>query len=70
VHDLHVWTVTSGLPVLAAHVVVSDPALADGGGAQVLDRLGECLAGHFDVEHCTFQLEPATHRAHEQALHR
>jgi cobalt-zinc-cadmium efflux system protein len=70
VHDLHVWTVTSGLPVLAAHVVVSDHALADGGGAQVLDRLGECLAGHFDVEHCTFQLEPATHRAHEQAVHR
>lgn len=70
VHDLHVWTVTSGLPVLSAHVVVADDALADGGGARVLDRLGECLAGHFDVEHCTFQLEPATHRAHEQALHR
>jgi cobalt-zinc-cadmium efflux system protein len=70
VHDLHVWTVTSGLPVLSAHVVVADEALADGGGARVLDRLGECLAGHFDVEHCTFQLEPATHRAHEQAVHR
>jgi cobalt-zinc-cadmium efflux system protein len=70
VHDLHVWTVTSGLPVLSAHVVVADEALADGGGAPVLDRLGECLAGHFDVEHCTFQLEPATHLAHEQALHR
>lgn len=70
VHDLHVWTVTSGLPVLSAHVVVADEALADGGGARVLDRLGECLAGHFDVEHCTFQLEPGTHRAHEQAVHR
>jgi cobalt-zinc-cadmium efflux system protein len=69
VHDLHVWTVTSGLPVLSAHVVVADEALADGGGARVLDHLGECLAGHFDVEHCTFQLEPATHREHEQALH-
>jgi len=70
VHDLHAWTVTSGLPVLSAHVVVADATLADGGGARVLDRLAECLAGHFDVEHCTFQLEPATHAAHEHALHR
>lgn len=70
VHDLHVWTVTSGLPVLSAHVVVDDAVLADGGAARVLDRLGECLAGHFDVDHCTFQLEPATHRAHEAAVHR
>lgn len=69
VHDLHAWTVASGVPVLSAHVVVADEVLADGGGAQVLDRLAECLAGHFDVEHCTFQLEPATHRAHERAMH-
>lgn len=70
VHDLHAWTVASGLPVLSAHVVVSDEALADGGGARVLDELAECLVGHFDVEHCTFQLEPATHQRHERALHR
>jgi cobalt-zinc-cadmium efflux system protein len=35
----------------------------------VLDRLGACLAGHFDVEHCTFQLEPTTHAAHESGIH-
>jgi len=69
VHDLHVWTITSGVPVLSAHVVIADAALADGGGARVLDRLAECLAGHFDVEHCTFQLEPASHRDHEHASH-
>ena len=69
VHDLHVWTITSGIPVLSAHVVVADTALADGGGARVLDRLADCLAGHFDVEHCTFQLEPASHRDHEHAAH-
>jgi cobalt-zinc-cadmium efflux system protein len=28
-----------------------------------------CLAGHFDVEHSTFQLEPAGHLDHEQAAH-
>ena len=69
VHDLHVWTITSGIPVLSAHVVIADDVLADGGGARVLDHLTECLAGHFDVEHCTFQLEPASHRDHEHATH-
>lgn len=69
VHDLHAWTITSGVPVLSAHIVVSDPSLILGGGGQVLDRLCECLKGHFDVEHCTFQLEPAGHRDHEFAHH-
>ena len=69
VHDLHAWTITSGIPVLSAHVVIADTALADGGGARVLDSLADCLAGHFDVEHCTFQLEPASHLDHEHATH-
>ncbi len=64
-HDLHAWTITSGLPVLSVHVVVADDALADGGGARILDALGTCLSDHFDVDHCTFQLEPAGHAAHE-----
>jgi len=68
-HDLHAWTITSGMPVLSAHVVVSDAALADGGGGRVLDALAECLADHFDVEHCTFQLEPAGHFEHEHIAH-
>ena len=65
VHDLHAWTITSGLPVLSAHVVVDDGVLALGNG-RVLDRLGECLRGHFDVEHSTLQLEPAGHADSEQ----
>jgi cobalt-zinc-cadmium efflux system protein len=65
VHDLHAWTITSGLPVLSAHVVVRDEAVGDGHGGPLLDQLGACLSGHFDVEHCTFQLEPAGHREHE-----
>ncbi len=68
VHDLHAWTITSGVPVLSAHVVVDDATLY-GGGGRVLDRLGECLSGHFDVAHCTFQLEPAGHREHEHPHH-
>ena len=57
VHDLHAWTITSGLPVLSAHVVVTDEALDAGHGGRVLDALCECLGEHFDMAHCTFQLE-------------
>jgi cobalt-zinc-cadmium efflux system protein len=69
VHDLHAWTITSGLPVLSAHVVVTDEALEAGHGGRVLDALCECLGDHFDVEHCTFQLEAATHAEHEHPVH-
>jgi cobalt-zinc-cadmium efflux system protein len=65
VHDLHVWTVTSDLPAVSAHVTLSDECFHDGHAPQVLDELQACLVGHFDVEHSTFQLEPATHRTHE-----
>jgi cobalt-zinc-cadmium efflux system protein len=69
VHDLHAWTLTSALPALSAHVVVTDDCLCDGSAARLLDRLQECLAQHFDVEHSTFQLEAATHAAHEPGTH-
>ena len=69
VHDLHAWTITSGLPVLSAHVVVDSGALAAGCGPGILDRLQACLAGHFDVEHSTFQLEPSGHADHEASVH-
>lgn len=68
-HDLHAWTITSGMPVLSVHVVVDDAVVVQGGGGRVLDQLGECLAEHFDVEHCTFQLEPAGHVEHEHSTH-
>ena len=69
VHDLHAWSLTSGLPVLSAHVVVTDAAFANGQTPQLLDRLQACLAGHFDVAHSTFQIEPEGHAAHEHGIH-
>ncbi|MEU7009996.1 cation diffusion facilitator family transporter [Streptomyces sp. NPDC046332] len=68
VHDLHAWTITSGMPVLSAHVVVSQAALDAVGHEKMLHELQGCLGDHFDVEHCTFQLEPAGHAAHEAKL--
>jgi cobalt-zinc-cadmium efflux system protein len=69
VHDLHAWTITSGVPVLSAHVSVDHACISEGRSGEVLDRLGECLGGHFDVSHCTFQLEPVGHQEHEAAHH-
>ncbi len=69
VHDLHAWTLTSELPVLSAHIVVADGCFTAGQAGHVLDHLQACLGGHFDVEHSTFQLEPAGHDDHEFELH-
>ncbi|HET7030591.1 MAG TPA: cation diffusion facilitator family transporter [Candidatus Limnocylindrales bacterium] len=69
VHDLHAWTITSGMNVVSAHVVLGP----DGRPGDILDHLGTCLADDFDVNHSTFQLETPEHvlweaRA-EQAQH-
>jgi len=69
VHDLHASTVGTGLPVLTAHVVVDDACFHDGHLTQMLDQLQGCLAGHFDVEHSTFQFEAAAHADHELPTH-
>ncbi len=66
VHDLHAWTITSGMNVVSAHVVMTE----DGEAAGILDRLCLCLSGDFDIEHSTFQLEPFDRRRIEEATHR
>ncbi|MGB8649121.1 MAG: cation diffusion facilitator family transporter [Mycobacteriales bacterium] len=68
-HDLHAWTITSGTPVLSAHVVVADEVWEQGRAPQVLDLLTDCVADHFGLGHATFQLEQRTHAEHEAALH-
>ncbi|WZH51391.1 MAG: cation diffusion facilitator family transporter [Nocardioides alkalitolerans] len=65
VHDLHAWTITSGLPSMSAHVTVTEEALATHGVGGMLDRVSSCVAEHFEVRHATFQIEPESHRAHE-----
>jgi cobalt-zinc-cadmium efflux system protein len=64
-HDLHVWTITSGMNVVSAHVIVEPEAEP----AEVLDHLCECLAGFFDIEHSTFQIETADRRRLEEVGH-
>lgn len=55
VHDLHVWTITSGLEALSAHVVV--PAGID--RDETLARLQALLRERFGIEHCTLQMVEA-----------
>jgi cobalt-zinc-cadmium efflux system protein len=65
VHDLHAWTITSGVNVVSAHVVLQPRAEPPA----VLDHLCDCLAGDFDIEHSTFQLESSDRRRVEEASH-
>jgi cobalt-zinc-cadmium efflux system protein len=53
VHDLHVWTVTSGFGAIAAHVVVAEGADRD----LIRRRLELTLREQFGIEHTTLQME-------------
>ncbi|HET9139026.1 cation diffusion facilitator family transporter [Actinophytocola sp.] len=63
VHDLHVWTLTSGMEVLSAHLIVSGAA----DQTEVLHRAQVLLAGRYRIEHATLQLEAggATAQCHK-----
>jgi len=53
VHDLHVWTLTSGKDVMSSHVVVDDLAAGD----RILRQLHRLLHERFGIEHTTIQVE-------------
>ena len=59
VHDLHLWTLTSGMNVATAHLV------ADETGNQVLHRAQEVLAREFAIEHATMQVEQGAQSCQE-----
>jgi cobalt-zinc-cadmium efflux system protein len=54
VHCLHVWTITTGLHSVSAHVVVEESSVTTGR----LRQLQNAIASQFPVEHITLQLEP------------
>ena len=55
VHDLHVWTVTSGFPALSAHVLVEQGADCHG----LRRELESLLAERFELSHTTLQVDHA-----------
>jgi len=52
IHDLHIWTITSGLDALSAHVVVPVGEDRDA----VLDRLQQLLRERYGIDHVTLQI--------------
>jgi cobalt-zinc-cadmium efflux system protein len=60
VHDLHVWTITSGMESLSCHVVVED----DQSYCDALTEVRTTLHGRFGIDHLTIQVEPAEMEEH------
>jgi cobalt-zinc-cadmium efflux system protein len=53
VHDLHIWTITSGLHAMSAHIVVKDTRCCD----DLLRRVKEMLVRQHAISHSTLQIE-------------
>ena len=61
-HDLHVWTLTSGKDAMSAHAVITDAAPTE----QITRALHDLVHERFGIDHATIQLEPATPRPADQ----
>ena len=62
VHDLHIWTLTSGMNVATAHLVTCEDADAHA----VLDAARATLQDRHGIAHATLQVEPNTHEGCEE----
>ncbi|MBI1794363.1 MAG: cation transporter [Chloroflexi bacterium] len=58
VHDLHVWTITSGMESLSAHIVLAEGVSLQA-GQKILETLNVQLKEKFGIEHTTIQIEAA-----------
>jgi cobalt-zinc-cadmium efflux system protein len=58
VHDLHVWTITSGLYALSGHVTVDADMISD--GSKIVGKIAARLRDSFGIEHVTLQIEKET----------
>jgi cobalt-zinc-cadmium efflux system protein len=56
VHDLHVWTISSGMDALSGHVVVRDQTLSE--SSKLLSKINTVLAERYNITHTTIQMEP------------
>ncbi|MGH4016635.1 MAG: cation diffusion facilitator family transporter [Pseudonocardiaceae bacterium] len=65
VHDLHLWTITSGRHAISAHLVVSEAWSVHCGKTSVLDAAAAELRTHFGLTHSTLQVEHDAHADHE-----
>jgi cobalt-zinc-cadmium efflux system protein len=66
VHDLHVWTISSGIYALSAHLVVLDPMVCN--NDEILSSVKHRLFDEFGIDHTTIQIESETY-AHLGEVH-
>jgi cobalt-zinc-cadmium efflux system protein len=59
VHDLHVWTIASGIHALSAHLVVADPTVCN--NDDILGAVKHGLLERFGLDHTTIQIESASY---------
>ena len=59
IHDLHVWTISSGMHALSAHVVVDSCDLSR--SDEILRTMRNMLAERFELDHVTLQIETPEH---------
>jgi cobalt-zinc-cadmium efflux system protein len=55
IHHLHLWTITSGIYAMSAHVLIEDLLVSR--SAQILQEIESLLQGKYDMEHTTIQFE-------------
>ncbi len=55
VHDLHVWTISTGMDALSGHVVVRDQMLSESN--KILSEINTVLAKRYNITHTTIQME-------------
>jgi cobalt-zinc-cadmium efflux system protein len=55
VHDLHVWTISSGMDALSGHVVVRDQMLSE--SSKLLSKINMVLSERYNITHTTIQME-------------
>jgi cobalt-zinc-cadmium efflux system protein len=55
VHDLHVWTISTGMDALSGHVVVRDQMLSE--SSELLSEINKVLTERYNITHTTIQME-------------
>jgi cobalt-zinc-cadmium efflux system protein len=66
VHDVHAWTITSGMHAVSAHITMHDP----GQSVAILTQAKEVLSAKFGLTHSTLQVEPPGFEEEREHLHR
>ena len=55
IHDIHVWTITSGIYALSAHLIIEEQTVSK--SAEIIEAVNQSLAEDFEITHTTLQLE-------------